>query len=54
MFDEQENKNLESLNNWTKEAWYEMRYDKDVYVKRYENFLCLKNESMKNVERKVL
>ena len=30
MFDEKENANLENLNNWTKEAWYEMKYGKDV------------------------
>ena len=52
MFDEQENKNLENLNNWTKEAWYEMKYGKDVYVKRYENFLCMKNESMEMLKER--
>ena len=52
MFDEQENKNLENLNNWKKEAWNETRYDKEVYIKRYENFLCMKDESMEMLKER--
>ncbi|KAJ0827589.1 hypothetical protein HanRHA438_Chr17g0827631 [Helianthus annuus] len=52
MFDEQENMNLENLNNWKKEAWNETRYDKEVYIKRYENFLCMKDESMEMLKER--
>ncbi|KAJ0526796.1 putative transcription factor interactor and regulator CCHC(Zn) family [Helianthus annuus] len=52
MFDEQENKNLENLNNWKKEAWNETRYDKEVYINRYENFLCMKDESMEMLKER--
>ncbi|MFS7888598.1 hypothetical protein Hanom_Chr00s000001g01597101 [Helianthus anomalus] len=52
MFNEQYNKNLENLNNWPSEFGYETRYDKNIYIKRFKNFLCMKNKSLEKLEKR--
>ncbi|MFS7947871.1 hypothetical protein Hanom_Chr06g00553261 [Helianthus anomalus] len=52
MFDEQENKNIADLNDWASESWFDRRNDKNVGTKRFENFLCMKHESLEKLDKR--
>ncbi|KAJ0866272.1 hypothetical protein HanRHA438_Chr12g0549881 [Helianthus annuus] len=54
MFDEMENDNLEMLNNWFDGVWGS-RYqneNKNVWDKRFECFLCKKDETVNELEKR--
>ncbi|MFS8007641.1 hypothetical protein Hanom_Chr14g01263451 [Helianthus anomalus] len=53
MFNEKENDNLESLNNWFDGFWVKRREDenKNIWVKRLECFLCKKDETVNELEK---
>ncbi|KAJ0533433.1 hypothetical protein HanIR_Chr09g0408371 [Helianthus annuus] len=47
MFDEMENDKLERINDWFEDPWrFEYEVQKNIYFKRFEHFLCKKNESL--------
>ncbi|MFS7974763.1 hypothetical protein Hanom_Chr10g00872511 [Helianthus anomalus] len=54
MFDEQENDYLERLNDWYM-GYLDSSYrneDVSIWVKRFEHFLCQKNETLDELERR--
>ncbi|MFS7986777.1 hypothetical protein Hanom_Chr11g01014251 [Helianthus anomalus] len=53
MFDEMENNELVRINEWFEEVWC-LKYEdqKNIYVKRFEHFLCKKNESLNQLKKR--
>ncbi|MFS8023816.1 hypothetical protein Hanom_Chr16g01455961 [Helianthus anomalus] len=53
MFDEMENNELVRINEWFEEVWH-LKYEdqKNIYVKRFEHFLCKKNESLNQLKKR--
>ncbi|MFS7985194.1 hypothetical protein Hanom_Chr11g00995671 [Helianthus anomalus] len=53
MFEEMENNELVRINEWFEEVW-SLKYEdkKNIYVKRFEPFLCKKNESLNQLKNR--